>query len=125
MSDDCKRMESHACPMSTCAAWRPELEAVVKLAGEVRSSGVAVTLAERVPVSFDFSHRWREPWARPLVPHLFLAEATARTPVTAPVLDIGGKVLDPGVTFTVEGHVEAGPPKGRGKNRRAEISYGA
>ncbi|MEU6798132.1 hypothetical protein ABZ907_41085 [Nonomuraea wenchangensis] len=118
-------MESHACPMSTCAAWRPELEAVVKLAGEVRSSGVAVTLAERVPVSFDFSHRWREPWARPLVPHLFLAEAMRARRSQRRCSTSAARSWTPGVTFNVGGHVEAGPPKGRGKNRRAEISYGA
>jgi sugar/nucleoside kinase (ribokinase family) len=34
-------------------------------------------IARHVRVSFDFADRWREPWARPLVPHLFLAAFSA------------------------------------------------
>ncbi|MDJ1132138.1 PfkB family carbohydrate kinase [Streptomyces iconiensis] len=34
-------------------------------------------MAARTAVSFDFSHHWREPWAEPLLPHLYLAVFSA------------------------------------------------
>ncbi|NSC19998.1 hypothetical protein FM076_01750 [Streptomyces albus subsp. chlorinus] len=34
-------------------------------------------IAARTRVSFDFSHHWHEPWAAPLLPHLFLAVFSA------------------------------------------------
>lgn len=34
-------------------------------------------MAAHTAVSFDFSHHWREPWAAPLLPHLFLAVFSA------------------------------------------------
>ncbi|GGQ22606.1 PfkB family carbohydrate kinase [Streptosporangium pseudovulgare] len=39
--------------------------------------GQVPQIAARIRLSFDFSHRWREPWAAGLVPHLFLAAYSA------------------------------------------------